>query len=72
MPLTLILKCSGITCIPHQLDLSKSIQNAYLAQKLIYALVGLMLLKGKSTVECIYPDILNGSSSISLSGETSC
>ena len=31
-----------------------------------------MLLNGGSTVECIYPDILNGSSSASLSGETSC
>ena len=71
MPLILIPKCSGITCIPHQLDLSKLIQSAYPAQELIYDLVGLLLLKEGSTVRCIYPDILNGSSSTSLSGETS-
>ena len=48
MPLTLILKCSCITCIPHQLDLSKLIQSAYPAQELIYDLVGLLLLKGSN------------------------
>ena len=70
MPLILILKCSGITYIPHQLDLSKLIQSAYPAQELIYDLVGLLLLKEGSIFGCIYPYILNGSN-ISLSGETS-
>ena len=72
MQLTLIFKYSGITYIPHQLDFSKLIRSAYPAQELIYDLVGLLLLKEGSAVECIYPDIQNGSSSTSLCGETSC